>query len=181
MLNTEKWLEILGDQNKRKEAYKAGRAYVKSVTGFTKNACAATCSYYIRYHGNSYFTICINTKKLLEKLTAAGFEVVGKQEDWRKIQPGDVLFAQDKNYNNMPDHVCIAVSYPDSKSMVKVVDNYTYKVLRRNMLKGRRTPLDYFMRFNVKANTDVASELTDIVASLENSLKGAKNLLAKLQ
>jgi len=145
MLPKHKWLELLNDKWKQQMAYSTGRDMVEDVTGGEKNACAAVCCIWHILRG-TIDKVVWNTKDVLNLLRAAGYQDVGDQKGWHTIRPGDVAFSEDANNNNIPDHVYIILGIPDSTGHCLVLDNYHPYPHRRNLLKGKRTPLAFFLR-----------------------------------
>ena len=147
MLPVHKWLELLNDKWKQQIAYSTGRDMVETVNpdGSERNACAAVCSIWHILRG-TLDKVYWNTKDLGNALRAEGYNHIGTQAEWRLVRPGDVLFSEDDNNNNIPDHVYIACGTPDDTGHCDVLDNYEPVPHRRNLLKGRRTPLAFFLR-----------------------------------
>lgn len=154
-MRIEQRLEALHNTKNQQGCYTRGRAFVFKATGSTKNACAAVCSEYLKLMGHNIGSK-YNTGQVHKGLHSIGYEIVGDLDQWKDVQPGDILFAIDKNNNGMPDHVCICYSRPTVDGSCLVLDNYAPRPKMRNLTAGRRLPLLFFMRY-----TDPVEEQPD--------------------
>lgn len=137
------FLKLLQQDSYTELFYGAGRDLVESVTGKEKNACAAVASSALMIWG-VFKTPVFNTVDMERQLIATGlFE---KFYDYREIRPANILFSEDDNNNNMPDHVYIAVGIPEDEQCL-IFDNYKPIAHMRNLGAGRRTPFAYGYRF----------------------------------
>ena len=156
-------------------AYNAGRDAVYAKTGNYRNACAATLSVWLQIAqvfqpGELYYWTSDVVKALEE---THGFIPVVKYEH---VKPGDVIVSLDRNRNNAPDHVYIAVSKP-IRTTVRALDNRNGgKTYERNLDTGTYTPMD----FGLRQPPDYPSPNPQTKAGLEN-IRDALHLIYKYQ
>jgi hypothetical protein len=89
------------------------------------------------------------------RMSCGGLSQVLGGRGWRRVEepdevrPGDVVFTLDRGGLRGPDHVFIALDVPkaDGARTVLVVDNQVQgEPHPRNLLAGRKTPMDFAVR-----------------------------------
>ena len=142
-------------------AYNAGRDAVYAKTGNYRNACAATLSVWLQiaqvFQPGELYTWTAGVVRALEE--DHGF-IRGTNREWSStkadmdgtltetpgVRAGDVVVTMDRNHNNAPDHVFLAIAN-DTEENIKAIDNtHDGKPYSRNLGSGTYTPMDYVLR-----------------------------------
>lgn len=141
------WVSIIQNPDNLLMAHHTGRGVVEDRFGSESNACAAVHAIICRMRGVK--TDVWNTTS--DAITGLTKHYYKRFSDWREIEPGDSLFSMDiKPKNGRPDHVCLAVDFPDPETgKCLVFDNYSPIPYPRNMVEGKYTPFAFGLRHKV--------------------------------
>ena len=174
------------DLTRHAKMYQAARDLADASGLPKRNLCAATASQHFMAAG-MLSEVHYWTAYLISELEKQAHTLITNPAD---LLPGDFVASLDVNENGAPDHVYFIYGNPyqrNNKWYASVVDNYNAKPHVRNLGVGKRTPMDYAMRFAASPPTLTDAQNTRALsafktlysfeASLPRSTKRLLNLL----
>lgn len=137
-------LRIIFDPAEVRDVYTKAKEHMKPVR-FPKNACATTCSLFLRRSGLN-IPIEQVAETLAGMLKGLGWSVIDRGQP---ALPGYVFVTVDDNHNGLADHIGIVAAPLDAQQFY-AVDNQLkppeYKSRVRNIYRGRKTAVAYWLR-----------------------------------